>query len=299
MACAQTGSGKTAGFLFPVILQLLSRGAEAPPEGLRRSVALPHALILAPTRELVVQIYEEARKFCYRTGINPVVVYGGAEIKNQFRDLERGTDLLVATPGRLVDLIERGRISLQCVRYVSTWDLVPAVCRFRLFVVHLRVEFIFFCSLLLQLLLQLLLCLLRCSTLKHGFCVLNPSPVVSGTSFWTRLTACWTWASSRRFVASSRRRVCQLSDRRSCFPRPSRVRFSAWRPTSCVTTSSWPLVELAPLPRTSLKWCVAFSVFCMFVAAPAIRCVCAHTHGSYLDALSKTRHAPLIRHGSS
>ena len=67
MACAQTGSGKTAGFLFPVILQLLKTGASEPPPGLRRSVALPHALILAPTRELVVQIYEEARKFCYRS----------------------------------------------------------------------------------------------------------------------------------------------------------------------------------------------------------------------------------------
>ena len=105
-----------AGFLLPVILQLLKHGAAPPPEGLRRSVALPHVLILAPTRELVVQIFEEARKFCYRTGIAPVVVYGGAEIRNQFRDLERGTDLLVATPGRLVDLIERGRISLQCIR---------------------------------------------------------------------------------------------------------------------------------------------------------------------------------------
>ena len=58
MACAQTGSGKTAGFLFPVILQLIQSGAVAPPEGLRRGVALPNALILAPTRELVVQIFE-------------------------------------------------------------------------------------------------------------------------------------------------------------------------------------------------------------------------------------------------
>ena len=62
------------------------------------------------------QIYEEARKFCYCTGIAAVVVYGGADVRQQLRDLERGCDLLVATPGRLVDLIERGRISLEGVR---------------------------------------------------------------------------------------------------------------------------------------------------------------------------------------
>lgn len=118
MACAQTGSGKTGGFLFPVIAQLVRSGATAPAGELRRGQAAPHALILAPTRELAVQIYDEARKFCYRTGIAPVVVYGGADVKLQLRDLERGCDLLVATPGRLVDLMERGRITLQCIRHL-------------------------------------------------------------------------------------------------------------------------------------------------------------------------------------
>lgn len=115
MACAQTGSGKTGGFLFPVIAQLVSSGASPAPD-LRRGQAAPHALVLAPTRELAVQIYDEARKFCYRTGLAPVVVYGGADVKTQLRDLERGCDILVATPGRLVDLMERGRITLQLVR---------------------------------------------------------------------------------------------------------------------------------------------------------------------------------------
>ena len=76
------------------------------------------ALILAPTRELAIQIFEEAQKFTYATGIAPVVVYGGADVRQQLRDIERGCDLLVATPGRLVDLIERGRISLAACRFL-------------------------------------------------------------------------------------------------------------------------------------------------------------------------------------
>jgi ATP-dependent RNA helicase DDX3X len=118
MACAQTGSGKTGGFLFPVIAQMLKKGANPIADGGRRNMAYPNGLMLAPTRELAVQIYEEARKFCYRTGIRPAVVYGGAEVRDQLRELERGADLLVATPGRLVDLIERGRVSLCAVSYL-------------------------------------------------------------------------------------------------------------------------------------------------------------------------------------
>ncbi|CAM9248904.1 unnamed protein product, partial [Choristocarpus tenellus] len=116
MACAQTGSGKTAGFLFPTLISLLRRGGPQFPDGRRKS--FPVALVLAPTRELASQIYDEARRFCYRTGIAPVVIYGGAEVRSQLRDLERGCDLLVATPGRLGDLIERGRISLCCIQFL-------------------------------------------------------------------------------------------------------------------------------------------------------------------------------------
>jgi ATP-dependent RNA helicase DDX3X len=84
----------------------------------RTRKAYPTALILAPTRELVSQIHEEARKFAYRSWVRPAVVYGGADINQQLRQLERGCDLLSATPGRLVDLIERGRISLANIRYL-------------------------------------------------------------------------------------------------------------------------------------------------------------------------------------
>jgi ATP-dependent RNA helicase DDX3X len=84
----------------------------------RTRKAYPTALILAPTRELVSQIHDEARKFSYRSWVRPAVVYGGADINQQLRLIERGCDLLSATPGRLVDLIERGRISLANIRYL-------------------------------------------------------------------------------------------------------------------------------------------------------------------------------------
>jgi ATP-dependent RNA helicase DDX3X len=117
MACAQTGSGKTAGFLFPIIMAMLRNGPRDPPETARRRI-YPEALILAPTRELAQQIHEESRKFTYCTGIASVVVYGGAEVREQLRQMERGCDLLVATPGRLVDLIERGRLAMDNVRFL-------------------------------------------------------------------------------------------------------------------------------------------------------------------------------------
>ena len=93
MACAQTGSGKTAGFLFPCISTLLRNGPRNPDNlpnqrntqsYYSRRKMYPGALILAPTRELASQIYQEAQKFCYRTGLRPVVVYGGARIDNQW-----------------------------------------------------------------------------------------------------------------------------------------------------------------------------------------------------------------------
>ncbi|RYR21657.1 hypothetical protein Ahy_B03g066967 [Arachis hypogaea] len=64
-------------------------------------------------------IHEEARKFAYQTGVKVVVAYGGAPINHQLRDLEKGVDILVATPGRLVDLLERARVSLQMIRYLA------------------------------------------------------------------------------------------------------------------------------------------------------------------------------------
>jgi len=118
MACAQTGSGKTAAFLFPILARMYHdhpNGRVEPTDrtGYRSRKAYPLALILAPTRELATQIYDEARKFSYRSPFRCCVVYGGADISRQFRELERGCDLLVATPGRLADMFERGRISLR------------------------------------------------------------------------------------------------------------------------------------------------------------------------------------------
>ncbi|KAK9266590.1 hypothetical protein L1049_021655 [Liquidambar formosana] len=117
MACAQTGSGKTAAFCFPIISGIMTGQYAQRPRGAR--TVYPLALILSPTRELSCQIHDEAKKFSYQTGVKVVVAYGGAPINQQLRELERGVDILVATPGRLVDLLERARVSLQMIRYLA------------------------------------------------------------------------------------------------------------------------------------------------------------------------------------
>lgn len=123
MACAQTGSGKTAAFLLPILNRIFEDGP-APGAvsggygGYGRRKQTPLALVLAPTRELATQIFDEARKFAYRSRVRPCVVYGGAHVSDQMRELDRGCHLLVATPGRLVDFLERGKISLEYCRYL-------------------------------------------------------------------------------------------------------------------------------------------------------------------------------------
>ncbi|KAK6145092.1 hypothetical protein DH2020_021912 [Rehmannia glutinosa] len=119
MACAQTGSGKTAAFCFPIISGIMTSSQSGPRPPRMPRMAFPSALILSPTRELSMQIHEEAKKFAYQTGVKVVVAYGGAPINLQLRELERGVDILVATPGRLVDLLERARVSLQMIRYLA------------------------------------------------------------------------------------------------------------------------------------------------------------------------------------
>uniref|UniRef100_A0A672P7C5 RNA helicase n=1 Tax=Sinocyclocheilus grahami TaxID=75366 RepID=A0A672P7C5_SINGR len=129
MACAQTGSGKTAAFLLPVLSQIYTEGPGEALQAVKNSAQVengkygrrkqyPISLVLAPTRELALQIYDEARKFAYRSHVRPCVVYGGADIGQQIRDLERGCHLLVATPGRLVDMMERGKIGLDYCNYL-------------------------------------------------------------------------------------------------------------------------------------------------------------------------------------
>ena len=108
--CAQTGTGKTAAFTLP-ILQLL---AEEPPVRGRREI---RALVLTPTRELAIQIDECCRDYARYTSIRHGVIFGGVNQRPQVEALERGIDLLVATPGRLLDLIGQGYITLKHLRF--------------------------------------------------------------------------------------------------------------------------------------------------------------------------------------
>jgi ATP-dependent RNA helicase DDX3X len=125
MACAQTGSGKTAAFLFPMIAEMVrglvpdGRQQQQGSGGYSRGIKVyPTALILAPTRELAIQIHQEAKKFTYRSHIKSVVVYGGADSKYQMSELERGCHILVATPGRLIDMMERNKVCVSNIKYL-------------------------------------------------------------------------------------------------------------------------------------------------------------------------------------
>jgi len=115
MACAQTGSGKTLAFTLPICWHLLKNG---PPRGSGSRAVSISSLILAPTRELAIQIHDEARKFSFRSGLSMCCAYGGAPINEQIRALERGCDILVATPGRLVDFLERRFLTLRNVGFL-------------------------------------------------------------------------------------------------------------------------------------------------------------------------------------
>ena len=123
MACAQTGSGKTAAFLMPIISDIHEKGKGRLPVHLRDNpmysrVAVPSALILGPTRELVSQIHDEARKFCFKSDIRPVVCYGGVDKSTQEHELRKGADIIVATPGRLWDLYSMGLMRFTSIRFV-------------------------------------------------------------------------------------------------------------------------------------------------------------------------------------
>lgn len=107
IALAQTGTGKTAAFGIPVLQRTDSR------------VRQTQALVLSPTRELCLQIADDLKDFSkYIDGINVVPVYGGTSIENQIRALKKGAQIIVATPGRLIDLMHRGAAKLDAVRNV-------------------------------------------------------------------------------------------------------------------------------------------------------------------------------------
>ena len=116
IALAQTGTGKTAAFGIPV----LQRIAEKPrPQLGEIGRGIPLALVLAPTRELCLQIADDMRDFAkYLDGIHIEAVYGGASIEQQIRALRKGVQVIVATPGRLIDLMKRGVAQLDDVQNV-------------------------------------------------------------------------------------------------------------------------------------------------------------------------------------
>ena len=111
LGCAQTGTGKTAAFAVP-ILQHLYNGQQD-----RRGPRRIRALVVTPTRELAIQISDSFTAYGKFTGIRNTVIFGGVKQHAQVRALKNGVDILVATPGRLLDLISQGIISLQDVEY--------------------------------------------------------------------------------------------------------------------------------------------------------------------------------------
>lgn len=110
LGCAQTGTGKTAAFSIPILQNLYKRGVQ---KG-RREIK---ALVLTPTRELAIQIGESFAAYGRYTGVNHVVIFGGVSQVPQVDTLRRGVDVLIATPGRLLDLVNQGLIQLKTLEY--------------------------------------------------------------------------------------------------------------------------------------------------------------------------------------
>jgi len=114
MACAQTGSGKTAAFLLPIINHIVVNDIRAE-SGSRQ---FPVAVFISPTRELAIQIHDEARKFGQGTETRAACIYGGTSTGYQRDQLMRGCNLLVATPGRLNDFTERGLVNFSKLQFL-------------------------------------------------------------------------------------------------------------------------------------------------------------------------------------
>ena len=109
LASAQTGTGKTCAFTLPTLQRIAASGRKAKPKK-------PLALVITPTRELASQIEDVTKEVCAQTGQSTVVVMGGAKFDRQIKALARGCDLLVATPGRLIDLMEHNHVNLSQVQ---------------------------------------------------------------------------------------------------------------------------------------------------------------------------------------
>jgi len=108
---AETGSGKTLTYCLPAIVHINAQPLLAPGDG-------PIVLVLAPTRELAVQIQQEINKFGKSSRIRNTCVYGGVPKGQQIRDLARGVEVCIATPGRLIDMLESGKTNLRRVTYL-------------------------------------------------------------------------------------------------------------------------------------------------------------------------------------
>ena len=106
IGCADTGTGKTAAFLLPILNRMLRARAAAPDER-----GFTRVLILAPTRELCVQIEDDVQGFTYHTDLTSIAVYGGVPMDGQERALKSGVDIVVATPGRLMDHMRNGAVA--------------------------------------------------------------------------------------------------------------------------------------------------------------------------------------------
>lgn len=108
---AETGSGKTLAYLLPAIVHVNAQPILAPGDG-------PIVLVLAPTRELAVQIQQEATKFGASSKIKSTCIYGGVPKGPQVRDLQKGVEIVIATPGRLIDMIESHHTNLRRITYL-------------------------------------------------------------------------------------------------------------------------------------------------------------------------------------
>ncbi len=113
MAGAQTGTGKTAAFALPILQRLSDTYVEQSDQTQAVSVKPVRALVLTPTRELALQVYQSFGKYGKDSGLNSAIVYGGVSIDAQADALKSGVDILVATPGRLLDQLRRGSLTLK------------------------------------------------------------------------------------------------------------------------------------------------------------------------------------------